>query len=204
MTDLRPVLLLRAMLAALLILGARAGAALAHSFSIGILATGDGAEARLASAVRGFLIASAERDSHPDETSDGHIGGLDVHIVPLPGAAAAGIKGLMGTRPATLDFLLLLDGKASEPPRPGTLPGLTSDTIFLHPGELPETRQDPGRAESFAARFRAAYGIAPDQAAAEGYNAARRIDLAVRPLGTVGDDAALVRSLTETQGRIEW
>lgn len=203
MTDPRPAVL-RTVLAALLMLAAGAVPALAHSFSVGILATGDGAETRLASAVRGVLIASAERDGHPDETSDGHIGGLDVHVVPLPEAVAAGIEGLRGTRPPVLDFLLLLDGKSPERPQPGTLPGLTPETIILHPGELPETWQDPGRAQSFAARFRAAHGRDPDRAVAEGYNAARRIDLAVRPLDGVTDRAELVRSLAGTEDGIAW
>lgn len=203
MKELRASTVPHTALATLLLLGPGAGAALGHGFSVGMLARGDRAEARLASAVHGFLVASAERDGHPQETSDGHIGGLDVDVVPLPEDAAAGITGLKGTRPARLDLLVIL-GPGATKPEPGRFTGFTSETIVLRPGRLPESWAEADGAESFATRFRAAFGAAPDRAAAEGYNAARRIDLAVRPLGGVSDRAQLVRSLGETDGGIDW
>ena len=44
----------------------------------------------------------------------------------------------------------------------------------------------------------------PDQSAIEGYNAARRIDLAVRTLGGVDDRRALIEALAATKDGIDW
>ncbi|WP_406871938.1 hypothetical protein WHT83_18035 [Aminobacter sp. P9b] len=52
-----------------------AGPAAAHEFTAAIVSFGEGREARLAEAVRGFLLAADERDGHAGETSDGHRAG---------------------------------------------------------------------------------------------------------------------------------
>ncbi len=56
--------------------------ALAHSFRMALLLPLTGADAAVGrQAVKGFLLATRERDGHPDETSDGHLGGLDVYVL---------------------------------------------------------------------------------------------------------------------------
>ena len=64
------------MIAILTWLGLSAGMLHAHYFDVAIVVPpGDGQ-----AAMQAFLLASAERDGHPDETSDGHLGGLDSHV----------------------------------------------------------------------------------------------------------------------------
>ena len=179
------------------LLAAFTGAAAAHSFSVAILAGDAASAAQLPSAVRGFLVASAERDGHPDETADGHLGGLDVFVIPLPAASAAGIEGLIGGTPDAYDFVVVLgdDAAAADGVR-----GVVATTIVVAPGVLPDAAQMAG----FAGQYRARYSAPPDDAAAQGYNAARRIDLALRPFGGVSETEALRGALAETARGLEW
>ena len=56
----------------------------AHSFGVALVT-----QAAVVSGVpdqeirRGFMLATRERDSHANETSDGHLGGLDVYVYPV-------------------------------------------------------------------------------------------------------------------------
>jgi hypothetical protein len=57
------------------------GPARAHSFNLGFVTTLTGPHAsRGKQALDGFLLATGERDAHPGEESDGHLGGLDVYV----------------------------------------------------------------------------------------------------------------------------
>ena len=78
-------------------------------------------------------------------------------------------------------------------PAASTLPRATS----WHGAEA----QDP---ESFAARYIAAFGQPASRWAAEGYNAARRIDAAIRPLDGVDNRAALDRAFADSAKGIRW
>ena len=189
----------RTLVATASLLLASAGGAMAHSFSVGLLMPGAQDEARLTSAVRGFLVASAERDGHSDETSDGHIGGLDVDIVPLLGPNPVAMKELKGASADQFDLIVSLGG-----PAPDMASGQTPVTIVLEAGTLPENWSSAAGPNSFANRYRAAYGAEPDQAAASGYNAARRIERAVRPLGGVDDRDALAAALAKTADGTDW
>ena len=62
----------------------------------------------------------------------------------------------------------------------------------------------PSNSVGFAARYNSAYQQPASKWAAEGYNAARRIDVAVRPFGGVDDRAALERALAATAGGLRW
>ncbi len=182
-----------------------AGAAVAHSFRVAIVAADNtSSESALKSAYRGFRLATKERDGHPAEESDGHLGGLDVYIASIDGglpaaevaralqAAAADIVVVVGSRQ---DAQVLAKG---------------GDAVVLEPGALPEadtlsTQPTLGGAGGpFGERFDADYQRAPDEAALRGYNAARRIDLAVRAQHGVDDKAALARELSATRDRIAW
>lgn len=63
-----------------LILSLTAAPAMAHEFELLLLAPPDAPEAVLEQMRAAFLIASHERDNHPDETSEGHLGGMDVQL----------------------------------------------------------------------------------------------------------------------------
>lgn len=176
---------------------ALSGAAAAHSFSVAILAADAASAEQLPSAVRGFLVASAERDAHPDETADGHIGGLDVFLIPLPTEAAEGIGGLIGTAPDSFDIVVVTGDDLSGV---DGVPGVIATTIIMTPGALPDDAQRSGFTERYLARF----AVQPDRAAAQGYNAARRIDLALRPFGGLSETDAIREALRETADGIDW
>ena len=176
---------------------ALSSAAVAHSFSVAILASDAQSAAGLPSAVRGFLVASAERDGHPDETADGPIGGLDVFVIPLPAEAAEGIGGLIGNQPDGYDFVVVTgdDVAAAE-----DVPGVIATTIVMTPGALPGDAQMSG----FAGRYQARFAAPPDRAAAQGYNAARRIDAAMRAFGGVSETDAIRETLRASADGIDW
>lgn len=77
-------------------------------------------------------------------------------------------------------------------------------SIPLRAGALPSDWAEPVGPESFAARYRHAWGADPSEAAAEGYNAARRLDLAIRPFDGLEPRAALEAALAASEGGIEW
>ncbi|MFT5506804.1 MAG: hypothetical protein ACI8XC_004532 [Gammaproteobacteria bacterium] len=57
----------------------------AHSFNV-IVITPMG-EIIPRSMLNGFLLATREQDGHEDETSDGHLGGLDSHVLEIDSSA---------------------------------------------------------------------------------------------------------------------
>lgn len=171
---------------AALVVTATAGAA--HSFAVAALLP-PGTPQATQDAMRGaFLVASSERDGHADETSDGHLGGLDVFlsfaepgtvvtadivVVPLPLAGPDAAK-----RQAEAAGAALL-------PAPPT---------GADAAELLATAADPA-VPAFAERFRAATGMEPGAEATALYLAARAVDRAVRAQGGVADRAALAAAL---------
>jgi hypothetical protein len=176
-----------------------ATSAYTHSFSQAVVADGEHAAGQFNSAIKGILLAARERDRHPDETSDGHLGGLDVFIVPLPTYAAETIEGLKRATQTSIDIAILI-GPEARPDQEAVQ--LAPQSIVIRSGTI---NTNPSAASTvFATRYQAEYGTIPDQWAAEGYNAARRIDLAVRSLNGVDDRRALIAALAATKNGIEW
>lgn len=180
-----------------------AGPAAAHEFTAAILSVGEGREARLAEAVRGFLLAAEERDGHAGQTSDGHIGGVDVNILPLPAEAAGGVGDLNGRPDATPHVVVVV---GPEKDASAAMTEASANSAVLRPGALPARAvwTDAAAADSFAERYRSAYGTAPTEAAAEGYNAARRLELAIRPLDGTEPRAELASALAKTEAGVDW
>jgi hypothetical protein len=172
------------------------GVAQAHSFNVAIVSGEAGGSDQLQSAVRGFLVASAERDAHSNETADGHIGGLDVFLTPLPAALASDIAGLVGQASDTLDVVVVLGDDATTE----GIRGIVAATVVVTPGTLPDPAQRTGFVEKYVARFE----TQPTDAAAQGYNAARRIDLAVRQLGGTSQTNNLRDALADTADGTAW
>jgi hypothetical protein len=174
------------------------GGAKAHSFNVGlVIALSEQSDANIRQARDGFLLATRERDSHPDEESDGHLGGLDVYLFPvdLKRESLAGIRALLQRE--QIDILAVIGpDDAADQFRP-LVAG--SKAVLLAPGRLASAPN-----QAFANAFQAAFDYAPAMPAAEAYNAARRIDAAVRPLGGVGDSAALRRALDQTRDGLDW
>ena len=171
----------------------------AHSFSLGVSADGSDLPTALDSAIKGILLATRERDSHANETSDGHLGGLDVFLVPLPTEAAADIDGLRDVNRRPIDIAVLLGPGSGDDQ---DLSQLDPQTVVVRPGRIVSEPTEAGR--DFETRFLTAYGLRPDRAAIEGYNAARRVDLALRSTNGVADRPALIDALTATADGIEW
>lgn len=177
------------------------GVASAHSFTAALLVTGEGREARLAEAVRGFLLAADERDGHANETSDGHLGGVDVQVLPLPREAAGRIEGLVGTPGDPADVVIVL---GPEPAAGEAARAHQSASTVLQQAELPAEWNRGDGTDGFVARYLLAYGTAPGVMAATAYHAARRLDLAVRPLDGVVPQAALEAAWRSTEAGLTW
>ena len=180
---------------------ALSGNALAHSFTAALIVAGDNREASLAEAVRGFLLAADERDAHANETSDGHLGGVDVHVLPLPRDAAGLVEGLIGkpTEPGDVVVVLGTEPAASEAARK-----YQSNSTVLLQVVLPVGWDSDVGTDSFVARYRLAYGTAPGVMAATSYHAARRLDEAIRPLDGVIPRAALEDAWRSTESGLPW
>ena len=174
----------------------------AHEFTVAIVGDGLAVDtvAQVAEVVRGFIVATDELDGHIDETSDGHLGGLDVQIWVLPPEGAAAVNELVGVPSDPADIALLLGPVPSAMGIGDAALGLR--TIFVQPGILPpqETRQASG----FARRFTELFGRAPTLAAAQGYNAAKRLDRAIRPFEALEPRLAIEASLIETEAEMDW
>ena len=170
----------------------------AHSFNVAlVIAFAEHSAADARQARDGFLLAARERDGHPDEEADGHLGGLDVYLYPvdLERESLEGVDALLQRE--QIDIITVIGpDEAVEKIRP-LVAG--SRTVLLTPGRL-----RPASTDAFTNAFKAAFGYPPAAPAAEGYNAGRRIDAAVRPLGGVDDRAALRRALDETRDGIDW
>lgn len=177
------------------------GVASAHSFTAALLVVGEDREAGLAEAVRGFLLAADERDGHANETSDGHLGGVDVQVLPLPRDAAGLVEGLNGTPDDPADVVIVL---GPEPAAGEAARGHQSSSTVLMQAVLPEGWDNAGGADSFVARYRLAYGTAPGVMAATAYHAARRLDVAIRPLDGVVPQEALEDGWRSTETGLTW
>lgn len=197
----------RGTFAALLIAGVSSvlislsGPALAHEFTAALLVLGENREMRLAEAVRGFLLAADERDGHEGETSDGHLGGVDVHLLPLPAEAASLVTGLSGAPVDPPDVVVVLDSVGSSGTDSEADPGTS---VVITAGDLPAGWGQHTGAKGFVTRYRQAYGEIPTETAALGYHAARRLDAAIRPLDGVTPRAGLEAALRASQSGFQW
>lgn len=176
---------------------------LAHSFVVTLDATVAAEPVQLASAIQGMRLAASERDSHAAETSDGHLGGVDLFIRVQPATAANGITWLKGSPNTGATIIVDFSGSDVAPARVSD-----AGAVVISPGALPPdttwTASAREPAAGFAARYHAAYGRAPDRQAAQGYNAGLRIDRAVRDNGGVHDTEALRDAFDRSADGIDW
>jgi ABC-type branched-subunit amino acid transport system substrate-binding protein len=166
----------------------------------------------------GFMLATKERDTHPDTESDGHLGGLDVYISRIdstgtPEAAARKAGALF--RREKIEFLTIF---ASREALNALYPAVADAKVFLLGlGDAPRkilgnacppyfisisSRKGAEIGRAFAASFQKEFGRAPSRLAALGYDAARLIGSAVRALGgELAGRAALRRALRDSTYR---
>lgn len=175
-------------LLALLFTTATALPASAHNFSLVMVLPASGIDKPLQDDLtQAFLLASHERDNHPEETSDGHLGGLDVFITfttnpnqiiaanpdiiatPLPGVEPIEIPGAAIMR----------------------APDMTGDDAT----RVLRTASDPSLT-SFTQRFQDITGRMPGPEAKAVYVTARIIGRAVREAGGVAGPTLQLRLLS--------
>lgn len=172
-----------------LILSLAATPALAHEFELLLLAPPDATEATLTQMRAAFLIVSHERDSHPDETSEGHLGGMDVQLtLARVGEVAAADNLAFVVAP----FAPPGDAAAAALARPSGAVVVDSGHLAALPAGM---ENGDASLSPFADRFRAETGQDPGPEAFAAYLGARVVDLAVRPLDSVDDREALRRAL---------
>ncbi len=166
--------------------------ALAHSFNVALVLPGKPATSEQARQIRqGFMLATTERDGHPDQESDGHLGGLDVYVkqTGTPADLDADIVVLLGSKEATTQFTAQVN---------------QTGIAILVPGNTPfSNTENPGVA-NFITTYTNAYGSAPTAQAAQGYNAARRIAAAVRAQGSADDKSLLTTNFQQTASSFTW
>jgi hypothetical protein len=171
-----------------------AQAAFAHSFNVALLIPKASVGLRHSNQIyQGFMLATAERDGHPDMESDGHLGGLDVYVSVVDNLAAIQNH---------VDIVAVFGPGKSVPliDKPG------EGRMIVLPafGQSPFSRSELPAAKTFISAYRRTYGAKPSAQAAQGYNAARRIDRAVRSQGGIEDGAALRQNFKETAHGFDW
>lgn len=168
--------------------------AFAHRFEVSLVIPPSSAGREIRD---GFMLATTERDSHPEEESDGHLGGLDVYVTVI---AVEGEKVVSNLGPA--DIIVAFGSSETLSRIGGKLEDLGA--VLLKPGVSPfDQSAEPG-VVAFVTAYEKTYGVPPTARAADGYNAARRIDQAVRPLDGTEDRAALRKSFSSTARNFTW
>jgi hypothetical protein len=184
-------------------IAAAAGPALAHRFNVTLVVPPSNGGALQGQQIRdGFMLATSERDGHPDQESDGHLGGLDVYVTVIGGQGdiAAEIE-----RSASLGKadIVAVFGPEETLSLAGPLREVKGAALLL-PGQTPFSKPGLPAVAAFISAYEREYGRRPTPQAAQGYNAARRIDVAVRAQGGAGDTASLRRVFAETARGFAW
>ena len=180
-----------------------ANPALAHRFNVAIvIPLSGGAASQGQQFLNGFMLATTERDSHPDQESDGHLGGLDVYVTVIDGTGnpAAEIEGMSAQ--GKIDIVAVFGPQTTRSRVESLLEG--KGIALLPPGRSPFSNSGLIAVAGFISTYEMEYGVKPSSDAAQGYNAARRVDKAVRDQGGVDDTASLLRSFRDTTQEFTW
>ena len=182
----------------------------AHGFNVALVVPLSGSMAAKGSQIRdGFMLATKERDSHANEESDGHLGGLDVYVFPADDQTPdhSDVKAVLERQ--RIDIVAAIGSLESVAAAESL--NLDAQIVVLTPGEtpFPISSQPSGNDQSaavaaFIDSFQKEYGYAPTPSAAHGYNAARRIEAAVRDQGSVDNKEALQQHLLQTARGFNW
>ena len=120
---------------ALILSSSFAGSAFAHEFNLLLLAPTGASQAAIDEMRVAFLIASHERDSHADETSEGHLGGMDVQLtLATPDTATADAALAFVAAP----FAEAGDSQVAALAAPGNAVIVDSPALAVQPADLQE------------------------------------------------------------------
>ncbi len=171
--------------------------AFAHRFNVAlVIPQSDGASDQGRDIRDGFMLATTEQDAHAGQESDGHLGGLDVYVTVIDA------QGDVISELGEADIVAAFGSENSQSLVRTALDGKT--ITLLLPGETPFSQSDLLAVVAFSSAYVRAYGRKATPQAAQGYNAARRISMAVRAQGGVDDTAALRRNFDETARGFTW
>ena len=183
----------------------------AHSFNLGLIIPLSGPQLESGQQVLdGFLLATTEEDGHPDETSDGHLGGLDSHVLKVDSGTNSTemlirLENLMQTREPifvtglfTAESIELIKESLKHQNTVLFDPAESAmwQLVLTAPGQLKSMSGD-----SFSTRFQNRYGYEPTSAVMRGYVAARLIAATVRslPEEQLSNSQGLARALARLQ-----
>jgi hypothetical protein len=194
------------------------GTTLAHRFAVAVVAPFTGPDAgRGGRLLEGFLLATRERDGHAREESDGHLGGLDSHVLRVDSSRG---REFVMARLRELDAVQQLSFVAGLPPETVAerqevdwldVERATRLGVLVDPRRGPahrEAARRPGGLQTmnggaFADAFRDTHGRAPGPDAVLGYVAARLIDLTVRTLeGVLTRREAVAAALEDAMSQL--
>jgi len=177
--------------------------AMAHRFNVALIipATDTGAE-QGRQFREGFMLATTERDGHPNEESDGHLGGLDVYVTIIEPQGDAGADADRIVSEGQINIVAAFGPEQTQSMIEGRLAG--GNIVFVAPGQTPFSQTGSAPVAAFTAAFEGQYGSKPSADAAQGYNVARRIDVAVRAQGGVRETDDLRQSFSATQTGFAW
>ncbi len=178
----------------------------AHSFSVLLASPFSGQNARQGISMKqGFLIASAERDAHPDETADGHLGGLDVHLHSFDTAqSTTSITKALAHIEQDIDIVII--PAETHQTENLILYAKSIDAVVITPADLPfeGLPRDSISANQFVNNYTQRFAVEPGRSAAQGYQLARRIDEAVRPFNSAENTTELNWLLNKTLSEFKW
>lgn len=106
-----------------------------------------------------------------------------MHVLPLPAEATRLVQELTGSPDEAADVVIVLGPKPADDDAASKY---SRASIVLVQALLAEGWNGDDRMEGFITRYRLAYGKEPDPLAASAYHAARRLDVAIRPLDGAG------------------
>lgn len=176
---------------------------LAHSFNVALIIPLSGPNAQQGKQfLNGFMLATTERDAHPNQESDGHLGGLDVYVTTIDENEDIVSQINMLNMDPQVDIVSYF----TTPDKSSVIQNNLDQSVIalLVPGEISEENVDRIGNDNFFTTFGKTYNEEPTTAAIRGYNAARRIDLAVRAQGAASDIADLAKSFNESASGFKW
>ncbi|MCF6327549.1 MAG: hypothetical protein L3J21_09700 [Devosiaceae bacterium] len=177
--------------------------ALAHSFNVTLIIPLSGPdEAQGEQFLDGFMLATRERDGHPNEESDGHLGGLDVYVTTIDDSEDIGAQIEVINAGSQANIVGYFTSEINSATIQNTLD--QSNIALLVPGEISDENGELLGSDSFFTIFNEDYNADPTAAAIRGYNTARRIDQAIRAQGAASNVSDLMENFNQSATNFNW